>query len=95
MGGVGLGNYQVGGCGWEISRGNEVVDGMGDGLVIRGGVMIEGTVGDGVRKLVSGHSDVEVSSPYQHHTPLSAGLMVRLGLQRRGRRTARSDGERL
>eukprot|EP00061_Rhincodon_typus_P009881 g33711.t1 len=62
MAGVGLGKYQVGGCGREISRDDDVVDGLGDdGLVIRGGVVIERVAGEGggVRELVSGLSDVE------------------------------------
>eukprot|EP00061_Rhincodon_typus_P000990 g13381.t1 len=39
---AGLGNDEVGGCGWEVTCSDEVVDGLGDdGLVLGGGVMIK------------------------------------------------------
>eukprot|EP00061_Rhincodon_typus_P010142 g34205.t1 len=77
-------------------NGVQVVDGLGDDdLVIRGGVVIEGMVGEGVRELVSGLSDLEISLPYYHCGPLLAGLMARLGLKQREKRAVHSDGERL
>eukprot|EP00061_Rhincodon_typus_P018418 g47584.t1 len=59
-GGVGFGNDEVGDGGWEVSCCDEVIDGQGDaGLVIKGRVIIERTVGGGVGELASGFSDLE------------------------------------
>eukprot|EP00061_Rhincodon_typus_P012380 g38076.t1 len=59
-GGVGLGNYEVGGCGREVTCGDEVMNGLrDDGLVIMGRVIIEGAVGGAVRESAPGLSDVE------------------------------------
>eukprot|EP00061_Rhincodon_typus_P012646 g38511.t1 len=60
-GGAELGNDDAGGCGREVSSGDEVIDGLeDDGSVNKGGVIIEGTVRGGVGELAPGFHDVEL-----------------------------------
>eukprot|EP00061_Rhincodon_typus_P018421 g47587.t1 len=59
-GNAGLGGFKVGGGGGDVTRGDEVMDSVGDsGLTGRGGVVVKGKVQHGVGELASGLRDIE------------------------------------
>ena len=69
-GSAGCGNYETGSCGWEISRVDKVRDSLGDhGLVLPGGVMVQGEIGGGVSELSPCFRYVKIGTPDDHCPP--------------------------
>ena len=69
-GSAGCGNYETGSCGWEISRADKVRDSLGDhGLVLPGGVMVQGEIGGGVSEWSLCFRYVKIGTPDDNCPP--------------------------